>query len=131
MNLNLSAVTLLVPDYDAAMNFYVTSLGFILEEDTQLSPPKRWVRIAPKSGGTSLLLALADDEQQISSIGNQTGGRVSFFLQTDNFTQTYENFAAKGVTFLEKPRHEVYGTVAVFTDPFGNTWDLIEMKKPL
>lgn len=130
MTLQISAITMVVPNYDDAIAFYVGALGFSLEEDTQLSPTKRWVRVAPTSGGTALLLAVADDEQQASAIGNQTGGRVSFFLQTDNFARSHEKFLANGVKFLEQPRHEIYGTVAVFQDPSGNKWDLIEMNNP-
>ncbi|MBG6177811.1 MAG: VOC family protein [Roseibium album] len=123
----IGAVTLVVPDYDAAISFYVEKLGFDLVEDTKLSANKRWVLVAPKgSTETRLLLALADDDQQIAAIGNQTGGRVCLFLNTDDFDRDHQAMKSKGVTFLETPRVEPYGKVAVFEDPFGNKWDLIE-----
>ncbi|MBG6157260.1 catechol 2,3-dioxygenase-like lactoylglutathione lyase family enzyme [Labrenzia sp. EL_159] len=123
----IGAVTLVVPDYDAAISFYVEKLGFDLVEDTKLSPNKRWVLVAPKgSTETRLLLALADGDQQIAAIGNQTGGRVCLFLNTDDFDRDHQAMKSKGVTFLETPRVEPYGKVAVFEDPFGNKWDLIE-----
>ena len=124
----ISNVTLLVPNYDAGIAFYVDQLGFDLLEDTKLSETKRWVRVAPKGAETALLLAQADGPAQIAAIGNQTGGRVGFFLHTDDFERDYTAMQAKGVTFREKPRYEPYGTVAVFEDPFGNLWDLIEPK---
>lgn len=123
----IGAVTLVVPDYDAAISFYVEKLGFDLVEDTKLSANKRWVLVAPKgSTETRLLLALADGDQQIAAIGNQTGGRVCLFLNTDDFDRDHQAMKSKGVTFLETPRVEPYGKVAVFEDPFGNKWDLIE-----
>jgi catechol 2,3-dioxygenase-like lactoylglutathione lyase family enzyme len=115
-----------VPDYDEAIAFYCGALGFELIEDTQLSETKRWVRVAPKGGGTALLLAKAEGPAQEAAIGNQAGGRVGFFLETDDFEGDHTAFTQAGVSFLEVPRREVYGTVAVFTDPFGNCWDLIE-----
>jgi catechol 2,3-dioxygenase-like lactoylglutathione lyase family enzyme len=123
----ISAVTLVVPDYEAALQFYVGQLGFELVEDTQLSPGKRWLRVRPQgSGGTCLLLAKADGAYQTASIGAQAGGRVAFFLATDDFARDHASYLANGVQFMELPRHEAYGTVAVFRDPFGNLWDLIE-----
>ncbi|MFN3252695.1 VOC family protein [Roseibium album] len=123
----IGAVTLVVPDYDAAISFYVEKLGFDLVEDTKLSANKRWVLVAPKgSTETRILLALADGDQQIAAIGNQTGGRVCLFLNTDDFDRDHQAMKSKGVTFLETPRVEPYGKVAVFEDPFGNKWDLIE-----
>jgi len=122
----IANVTLLVPDYDAGIAFYVDQLGFDLLEDTQLSETKRWVRVAPKGADTALLLAKADGAAQDAAIGQQTGGRVSFFLHTDNFARDYAAMQAKGVIFREAPRHEEYGSVVVFEDPFGNLWDLIE-----
>lgn len=122
----VSAVTLVVPDYDEAIGFYVDRLGFDLVEDTPLPDGKRWVLVEPSGGGTRLLLAKADGAEQVSAIGNQTGGRVSFFLTTDDFGRDFEAFSARGVEFLETPRHESYGSVAVFRDPFGNRWDLIQ-----
>lgn len=124
--MKIAAMTLVVTDYDAAINFYVGALGFSLLEDTDLGDGKRWVRVAPDSGNTALLLAKADGEEQEEAIGNQTGGRVAFFLETDDFARDHAAFTAKGVRFLEEPRVEAYGTVAVFADTFGNTWDLIE-----
>lgn len=126
MTQTIANVTLLVPDYDAGIAFYVDQLGFDLLEDTQLSETKRWVRVAPKGADTALLLAKADGAAQDAAIGQQTGGRVSFFLHTDNFARDYAAMQAKGVIFREAPRHEAYGSVVVFEDPFGNLWDLIE-----
>ena len=124
----IANVTLLVPDYDAGIAFYVGQLGFTLLEDTKLSENKRWVRVAPPGAQTALLLAKADGDAQEAAIGQQTGGRVSFFLHTDDFTRDYAAMQANGVTFKEEPRHEPYGSVVVFEDPFGNLWDLIEPK---
>jgi catechol 2,3-dioxygenase-like lactoylglutathione lyase family enzyme len=126
---SLFLVTLVVPDYDAAIGFYCDALGFALVEDNGLDDEKRWVVVRPPGGGgAGILLAKAADERQILSIGNQTGGRVGFFLRTDDFARDHAAYLAKGVVFEEEPRHEVYGTVAVFRDPFGNRWDLIERK---
>ena len=124
----IASVTLVVPDYDAAIAFYVDSLGFTLIEDTKLSETKRWVRVAPPGAETALLLAKADGPDQEAAIGNQTGGRVGFFLHTDDFARDHAAMISKGVTFRDAPRYEAYGTVAVFADPFGNLWDLIEPK---
>ena len=124
---HISAVALLVPDYDAGIAFYVEKLGFMLIEDRAMPAAKRWVLVAPPgSRETRLLLAKADGLEQTARIGNQTGGRVAFFLTTDDFARDHAAMVAKGVEFLEAPRHEVYGTVAVFRDPFGNCWDLIQ-----
>ncbi|MEM7781142.1 MAG: VOC family protein [Pseudomonadota bacterium] len=123
----IAMATLVVPDYDAARDFYVGALGFALVEDTDMGDGKRWLVVEAKGGGR-LLLAKAADEAQRAAIGNQAGGRVAFFLTTDDFTQCHNRFTAAGVTFDESPRHEPYGTVAVFSDPFGNRWDLIEPK---
>lgn len=128
MSQHILNITLLVPDYDAGIDFYVGKLGFDLLEDTKLSETKRWVRVAPPGAETALLLAKADTPDQIAAIGNQTGGRVSFFLNTDNFKRDYAAMKAAGVSFLEAPRHEAYGSVVVFEDPFENKWDLIERK---
>jgi catechol 2,3-dioxygenase-like lactoylglutathione lyase family enzyme len=119
--------TLVVPDYDDGLAFYVGALGWCLIEDTDLADGKRWV-VVEASGGGRLLLAKAKTQAQTAAIGNQTGGRVSFFLNTSNFADTHARFVAAGVEFLEEPRHEPYATVAVFADPFGNKWDLIELK---
>lgn len=124
---SLFLVALVVPDYDAAIAFYRDSLGFTLVEDNGLADDRRWVVIRPPGGeGASLLLARAADDRQAGAIGNQAGGRVGFFLRTDDFARVHAAFLAKGVVFEEEPRREVYGTVAVFRDPFGNRWDLIE-----
>ncbi|WP_422378539.1 VOC family protein [Roseibium sp.] len=123
----ISALTLVVPDYDAGIAFYVEKLGFDLIEDTALSATKRWVLVAPKgSSETRLLLAQAEGDTQQASIGHQAGGRVFLFLSTDDFDRDHEAMLAKGVMFLEEPRTEAYGKVAVFQDPFGNKWDLIQ-----
>lgn len=123
----LHAVTLVVPDYDAAIKFYVGTLGFTLNQDLPLGGSKRWVRVTPPGAtGGSLILAQADGPDQQAAIGNQTGGRVGFFLVTDDFSRDHAAMLAAGVQFEESPRHEPYGTVAVWTDPFGNRWDLIE-----
>lgn len=123
----IGALTLVVPDYDRAIAFYTQKLGFDLIEDTRLSDDKRWVLVAPKgSAETRLLLALAADDDQRAAIGNQAGGRVFLFLNTDDFDRDHQAMLDAGVTFLEAPRIEPYGKVAVFEDPFGNKWDLIE-----
>jgi catechol 2,3-dioxygenase-like lactoylglutathione lyase family enzyme len=123
----IATVALLVADYDAAIAFYCDRLGFELVADTDLGGGKRWVLIAPKGGdGARLLLARADGPVQAAAVGNQTGGRVGFFLETDDFARDFAAFSASGVRFLEEPRHEPYGSVAVFEDLYGNKWDLIE-----
>ena len=128
MTQTIAIFTILVPDYDAGIDFYVNTLGFELLEDTPRSPTKRWVRVAPAGADTAILLAKADGAAQEAAIGNQTGGRVGFFLHTDDFERDYAAMKAKGVTFRESPRHEAYGSVVVFQDPWGNLWDLIEPK---
>ena len=126
MGQHLSAVTVLVPDYDAGIAFYRGKLGFALVEDRAMSASKRWVLVAPPGAHeTRLLLAKADGAAQTARIGDQTGGRVFLFLQTGNFGRDHEAMLTKGVEFLETPRTEAYGKVAVFRDPFGNKWDLI------
>ena len=123
----LSAVSIVVPDYDEAIAFYVGVLGFVLIEDTVLTPTKRWVLVAPTANAeTRLLLAKAADDAQHAAIGNQTGGRVFLFLDTTDFWADYEALRRRAVTFLGEPRSEAYGTVVVFKDPFGNEWDLVE-----
>lgn len=127
MTRHISLITLVVPDYDEAIAFYVGVLGFSLVEDTPLSETKRWVRVSPcNNAQTALLLAKAVGEEQAAAIGNQTGGRVFLFLETDNFDRDYTLFRELGVQFLENSRQEPYGKVAVFADPFGNRWDLIQ-----
>ena len=127
MKQHIAAVTLLVPDYDKAIAYYVGKLGFKLVEDTALSPTKRWVVVAPPGNGeTGLLLAQADSPNQQQAIGNQAGGRVFLILKTDDFDRDFARFKQAGVAFLEAPRLEAYGKVVVFRDAFGNKWDLIE-----
>ncbi len=121
----LGLVTYVAREYDEAIGFFVGKLGFTLVEDTDLGDGKRWV-VVSAGEGASLLIARAEGEQQEASIGNQTGGRVGFFLQTDNFERDFAAWTLRGVVFREQPRHEVYGTVAVFEDVYGNTWDLIQ-----
>jgi catechol 2,3-dioxygenase-like lactoylglutathione lyase family enzyme len=121
----LGLVTYVAREYDEAIGFFVGKLGFTLVEDTDMGGGKRWV-VVSAGEGASLLIARADGEQQEASIGNQTGGRVGFFLQTDNFDRDFAEWTARGVKFHEQPRREVYGTVAVFEDVYGNTWDLIQ-----
>jgi len=115
-----------VPDYEAGLAFYVEQLGFDVIEDKEMGGDKRWVVVAPKTAATAILLARAIGPDQSAAIGNQTGGRVGFFLATDDFTRDHAAMTAKGVRFLEARRDEPYGKVAVFVDPFGNKWDLIE-----
>lgn len=125
--MHIHAVTVVVPDYDAGLAFYVGVLGFDLISDQKLSDTKRWVLVAPPGAETRLLLAEADGAAQEAAIGNQTGGRVGFFLNTDDFRADYDCLLAAGVQFEEEPRHEAYGSVAVFRDPFGNRWDLLQL----
>lgn len=127
MKQTLAHITLVVNDYDEAIRFFTTKLQFRLVEDTQLSPEKRWVRVAPPgSDGCMLLLARAATPEQQSRVGNQTGGRVGFFLHTDNFERDYNNLLSNGVQIIRPPSRETYGTVAVFADLYGNYWDLVE-----
>jgi len=126
---HLAHVALVVEDYDAALRFYVDTLGFELLEDTPLGGGKRWVLVVPPgapTNGCALLLARAEGDQQRERIGDQTGGRVGFFLYTDGFAADYARLQAAGVRFREAPRREPYGTVAVFEDLYGNRWDLFE-----
>lgn len=130
MNLGITNITLLVKDYDEAIAFYVEKLDFDLIEDTQLSDTKRWVKVRPKeSTGVSLLLAKAATPSQVTHIGNQTGGRVFLFLNTDNFKRAYQNLTDHNITIIRTPEEHPYGTVAVFADIYGNLWDLIEPKE--
>jgi catechol 2,3-dioxygenase-like lactoylglutathione lyase family enzyme len=123
----LVAVTVVVREYDEAIAYFTHSLGFRLVEDSPRPEGKRWVTVAPEgSPSLRILLARAATPAQESAIGNQTGGRVSFFLHTTDFQRTYQQFRERGVNFLEVPRSEPYGTVAVFADLYGNRWDLIE-----
>ena len=131
MKQSLARVALLVKDYDEAIDFYVSKLGFTLVEDSILNEVKRWVVVSPKnSTGCCLLLAKAASEEQVSRIGNQTGGRVFLFLYTDDFDRDYQDLVEKGITILRKPAIESYGKVAVFKDLYGNLWDLIQPVLP-
>lgn len=127
----IAYVALVVGDYDEAVAFYTQKLSFRLVEDTyQPQQDKRWVVVAPPgSGGTAVLLARAVTPEQQACIGNQTGGRVFLFLQTDDFWRDYEEMVSRGVRFVRKPKIESYGTVAVFEDLYGNRWDLLEPSK--
>jgi catechol 2,3-dioxygenase-like lactoylglutathione lyase family enzyme len=122
----LACTSFLVPDYDEAIAFFTQALRFDLLEDTPLAPGKRWVRVAPGPAGGTLLLARAATPQQQALIGQQGGGRVWLFLQTDAFEADVAHMRAHGVQFMETPRSEPYGRVVVFADPWGNRWDLIE-----
>ena len=120
---------MLVRDYDEAIAWYARCLNFAVIADTDLGGGKRWVRVAPKGdGGTDLLLAVASTDEQRARIGDQTGGRVGFFLQTDDFWRDHACMTAAGIEFLEAPREESYATVAVFRDAYGNRWDLLQPK---
>lgn len=126
----LGMITVVVDDYDAAIDYYTTALGFTLIEDTKMSETKRWVVVAPDPNhGAALLLAQAASPEQSAAIGNQSGGRVMFFLYTDNFGRDYARMAEHNVSFTEKPRLEEFGKVVVFTDKYGNKWDFIERKE--
>lgn len=128
---NISNIALVVESYDDAIEFYTQKLNFQLIEDTDLGGGKRWVQISPpNSTGTNLLLAKASNDEQTKSIGNQAGGRVFLFLQTNDFWRDYEHMKARGVEFAEEPRVEEYGTVVVFKDLYGTKWDLLQLNKP-
>jgi catechol 2,3-dioxygenase-like lactoylglutathione lyase family enzyme len=131
MGQTLGYVTFVVREYDEAIAFFTQALGFTLVEDTDLGQGKRWVLVAPPgSRGTSLLLGRAVNPDQASHIGNQTGGRVFLFLHSDDFWRDYRSMQERGVKFLETPREESYGTVAVFQDLYGNKWDLLQLHRP-
>ena len=122
----LARVTLVVRDYDEAIAWFTGVLGFVLLEDTPREPGKRWVRVAAaRDAGTALLLARAANDAQAAQVGRFAGGRVGLFLETDDFAATHATLLARGVRFMEAPRHEDYGSVAVFEDLYGNRWDLI------
>ncbi len=128
MKQSLALIALVVRDYDAAIDFYTRVLEFDLLEDTyQPEQDKRWVVVRPKGAGTaSILLAKASGPEQDSRVGNQTGGRVFLFLQTDDFERDFALYQSRGVNFVRAPKRESYGTVAVFEDLYGTLWDLIE-----
>lgn len=121
---------MLVPDYQEALAFYVGVLGFTLIEDSLVpEQDKRWVVVAPPGASESrLLLARASSPGQVERIGDQTGGRVFLFLYTDDFARDFRSYREKGVVFVREPKEETYGTVAVFRDPWGNLWDLLQPK---
>lgn len=128
MTQSLALSTLVVRDYDEAIGFYVDKLGFILTRDDDMGGGKRWVVVTPPGSQGGLLLAKAVGDVQAARIGDQTGGRVGFFLHTDDFDSDHARMSAAGVKFLEAPRREVYATVAVFEDLYGNRWDLLQPK---
>ena len=129
MKQNIGCMALVVRDYDEAIAFYTKMLRFELIEDTPLSVVKRWVVVAPPgSTGSRLLLAKAATPEQETRIGNQTGGRVFLFLETDDFWRDYGDMKARGVIFRRDPKEESYGTVAVFEDLYGNQWDLLQSR---
>jgi catechol 2,3-dioxygenase-like lactoylglutathione lyase family enzyme len=129
MKQSINAVSYLVREYDEAIEFFTNKLQFELVADTPLGDGKRWVLVRPRGAeGTSLLLARAATPEQVQFIGNQSGGRVFLFLHTDNFVRDHAEMRSHGVEFLEEPRHEDYGTVAVFKDLYGNRWDLLELR---
>ncbi|MEV5283587.1 VOC family protein [Streptomyces sp. NPDC052811] len=126
---HIALITLVVRDYDEAIDFYTRALGFELAEDTDRGDGSRWVVVRPPgsaNGAVSLLLARAKDDAQLASVGAQTGGRVGFFLHTEDFARDHSRMLVAGVRFLEEPRHEPYGSVAVFEDLYGNRWDLLQ-----
>jgi catechol 2,3-dioxygenase-like lactoylglutathione lyase family enzyme len=131
MQQHIAHIALVVDDYDEAIKFYTEKLNFKLIEDTVLNETKRWVLVSPpgNTNSCSLLLAKAANDEQVSRIGNQTGGRVFLFLKTDDFWSDFANLKTKGVTIIREPSEELYGTVAVFADLYGNLWDLIQPKK--
>ncbi|HCT75622.1 MAG TPA: extradiol dioxygenase [Micromonosporaceae bacterium] len=122
----LGLTAIVVRDYDEAIAFYVDALGFELRQNTHFDDGTRWIVVAPSGGETGLLLARATTPESLARVGDQTGGRVGWFLNTDDFDRDHARMVAAGVRFLEEPRHEVYGTVAVFEDLYGNRWDLIQ-----
>lgn len=125
----LSLTSLLVAEYDEAIEYFVNMLGFDLREDTALGDGKRWVVVAPQGGSGGLLLARAIGDRQKNAIGHQSGGRVFLFLETDDFARDHLTYTQRGVRFVEEPRHEPYGIVAVFEDLYGNRWDLIQPER--
>jgi predicted enzyme related to lactoylglutathione lyase len=128
MTQSLALTALVVRDYDEAIGFYVNQLGFELTRDDDMGGGKRWVVVTPPGSQGGLLLAKAAGEAQAARVGDQTGGRVGFFLHTDDFAADHARMTAAGVKFLEPPRHEPYATVAVFEDLYGNRWDLLQPK---
>jgi catechol 2,3-dioxygenase-like lactoylglutathione lyase family enzyme len=123
---HIAALALLVDDYDRAIAYYTGVLGFTLVEDTPQGSEKRFVRVKPPGAGETCLLLAKAKPAEVPYIGNQTGGRVFLFLHTDDFARDYASYRARGVDFVEEPRHEEYGTVVVFRDLYGNKWDLVQ-----
>ncbi|WDR07021.1 VOC family protein [Devosia rhodophyticola] len=128
MTQSIATLALIVANYDEAIDFYCEKLGFSLIADVDQGQDRRWVQVGPIGSGARLLLARAETAEQRAAIGNQTGGRVAFFLETTDFATDHAQMLSQGVRFLEAPRHEPYGTVAVFEDLYANKWDLIEPK---
>jgi len=126
MKQQLAHIALVVKDYDEAIAFYTQQLGFELTEDKRLSETKRWVLVTPRGSACSLLLAKAVNSAQLAAVGNQSGGRVFLFLQTDNFQRDYQNLLDQNIRIIREPVNEPYGRVAVFEDLYGNRWDLIQ-----
>ncbi|HEX6360763.1 VOC family protein [Actinophytocola sp.] len=124
---HLGLVALLVRDYDEAIEFFTRALGFVLREDTDQGGGKRWVVVDPPGGQTGLLFARAVGPEQEARVGDQHGGRVGFFLNVDDFTTAHDHMTRAGVRFEAEPRNEIYGTVAVFLDLYGNRWDLLQL----
>ena len=130
MNQNIGYISLLVPQYDEARDYYTTTLGFELVEDTDMGDGKRWLVVKPMgSNGTAIVLAEAKSKEEKAMVGDQGAGRVWLFLHTDDFYRDHKSYTEKGVTFKETPREEPYGTVAVFQDLYGNKWDLLQLKQ--
>jgi len=129
--MKLGLTTIVTLDYDEAIDFFVNTLGFELHKDVAITPEKRWVVVRPAQSDAGLLLAKATNTEQKAAVGNQTGGRVSFFLYVNHFDKTYAELQSRGVRFIESPRDESYGRVVVFLDLYGNKWDLLESKNPL
>jgi catechol 2,3-dioxygenase-like lactoylglutathione lyase family enzyme len=127
MSSHIGAFALVVDDYDRAIAYYTGMLGFELREDSPREDGKRWVLVAPPGAQTAILLAKAANDVQRACIGKQTGGRIGYFLHTDDFARDHALFLERGVKFCESPRHEPYGSVAVFEDIYGNRWDLLEL----
>lgn len=127
MTQSLAAIAFVAPDYDEAIAWFRGALGFEVIEDASLGPGKRWVVVAPPGGrGARLVIAKAADDRQRAAIGQAAGGRVAYFLETDDFDRDHAAMTARGVKFLEAPRYESYGVVAVFADPWGGRWDLLQ-----
>ncbi len=129
MERSIGAITLMIDNYDKAIAYYVDKLNFVLIKDIRLDQHKRWVVIAPlENATTQIILTETNNKKQTEAVGNQTGGPVFLFLNTDDFWRDYNQMKSKNVIFLEEPRNEAYGIVVVFEDLYGNKWDLIQHK---